>query len=86
MNRQERIAAKLEAIFSPDHLEIIDESHKHAGHAGAKPEGETHFRIEISSPTFKGQTHVQAHRQINESLKDEFASGLHALSIHLKKN
>lgn len=81
MNRAERIRASLTKAFSPDGLEIVDESHLHAGHAGARPEGETHFRVSVTSRAFEGVGRVQRQRLVNQALAQEFDSGLHALSI-----
>ncbi|MDZ4777739.1 MAG: BolA family protein [Alphaproteobacteria bacterium] len=67
--------------FAPIALEVSDESDKHHGHAGARPEGETHFRVRITAPEFAGLTRVARHRAITDALAAEFASGLHALSI-----
>jgi BolA family transcriptional regulator, general stress-responsive regulator len=79
--RGERIRAALVAAFSPEELEIVDESHLHHGHAGARPGGETHYSIRIRAGQFAGLSRVAKHRLINEALAGEFASGLHALSI-----
>ncbi len=79
--RKERIRASLTSSFAPIALEVIDESDRHAGHAGAAPEGETHFNVKIVSAAFAGQSRVARHRAITAALADEFASGLHALSI-----
>ena len=79
---RDSIVAKLSAKFSPTHLEVIDESHRHAGHAGARPEGESHFRVRIASPTLTG-TRVAQHRAITQTLDAEFAAGLHALAIEV---
>jgi len=79
--RKERIRASLTARFSPDVLDVIDESAKHHGHAGARPEGETHFRVRITAAAFAGMTRVARHRAVTDALADEFAGGLHALSI-----
>ena len=73
--------AALTAAFSPDLLEIDDESHLHHGHAGAAPDGETHYAVRIRAPVFAGLSRVARHRAINQALAAEFASGLHALSI-----
>ena len=82
-SRAERIAQRLNAVFSPGTLEVVDESAKHKGHAGAKPEGETHFRIVMESARFAGLTRVARQRLVNEALKGEFDAGLHALSLKL---
>lgn len=81
MSRAERIKAVLTKSFTPDELEIVDESHLHAGHAGARPEGETHFRVTVVAVAFDGINRVERQRMINTALADEFAGGLHALSI-----
>ncbi len=72
---------KLEAAFSPDWLEIVDESHLHAGHAGHRPEGETHFRVAIVSAAFTGKSRVERHRLVNAVLAEELASRVHALAL-----
>lgn len=81
MIRSERIHHTLSKSFSPSALEVIDDSHKHAGHAGAQPEGETHYTVRIVSSAFQGLSRVAMQRAIMDALKDEFDSGLHALSI-----
>jgi len=80
-SRRERIAASLTAAFAPEALEVIDESHRHAGHAGARPEGETHFRVKIVAAAFAGMSRIARHRAVTGALAGEFASGLHALAI-----
>ena len=85
------IRAKLEAGFSPVSLEIIDESHKHAGHAHATERpgragaaGETHFKVKVVSPAFEGKSRIERHRAINALLAAELGAGVHALSIDAK--
>ena len=80
-NVRERIAQKLKAALSPRQLEIVDESHKHAGHAGSRPEGETHFQVRIVSEAFQGKSRLDRHRLVNEALAQELAGPVHALSI-----
>ena len=82
--RAERIAQTLNALFAPQALEVVDESGKHKGHAGARPEGETHFRVEMTSARFADSSRVARQRLVNDALKDEFAAGLHALAMTLK--
>ncbi|MEQ1609383.1 MAG: BolA family protein [Hyphomonadaceae bacterium] len=79
--RTERIRAALVAAFSPSELDIVDESHLHHGHAGAAPGGETHFAVTIRSAALSGLSRLARHRAVNDVLKGEFASGLHALHI-----
>jgi BolA protein len=81
MSVSEIIKKKLIAQFKPTNLKIIDESHLHSGHVGARPEGETHFRLIISSETFIGKTRIEKQRQIYKALKEELAGPIHALSI-----
>lgn len=76
-----RITEKLTQAFAPAELSVSDESHLHAGHAGARPEGETHFRVKVVSQAFAGKTLVQQHRMINEVLAEELAGPVHALAI-----
>lgn len=77
----EGIALKLRRAFSPKELEVIDESHRHAGHAGARPGGETHFRVRIVAEVFEGKGRLDRHRLVNKALAEELAGPVHALSI-----
>lgn len=81
MDRAETIRRKLEAAFAPERLEIVDESHRHAGHAGARPEGGTHFRVTIVAAAFAGQPRLARQRRVYEALGEELAGGLHALAL-----
>jgi BolA family transcriptional regulator, general stress-responsive regulator len=76
------ITEKLTKAFSPQSLTVEDESHLHAGHAGHRPEGQTHYRVYIVSEAFRGKTRIDRHRMINAVLADELAGGVHALAIH----
>lgn len=77
----DRIAGKLTAQLAPEHLKVIDESHQHHGHSGWREGGETHFRVEIISPTFAGKSRLERHRLVNAALSEELAGGVHALAI-----
>ena len=77
------MVAKLSAKFAPTHLEVIDESEKHRGHAGHRPGGETHFRVRISSEQFIGKTRLAQHREIMGLLEAELKGGVHALAIEV---
>ena len=81
MTRKDRIAAALTEALRPIKLDIVDESHRHAGHAGARAGGETHYRLDIVSSAFVGKSRVERHRMVNAALAAEFANGLHALAI-----
>jgi BolA protein len=75
------IADKLRRSLAPTRLEIVDDSARHEGHAGARPGGETHFRVEIVSDAFAGKTRVDRHRLVNAALADELAGRVHALQV-----
>jgi BolA protein len=75
------IRQKLTERFSPTRLVVVDESHRHAGHAGARPGGETHFAVTITSAAFAGLGRVARQRLVYEVLKTELAAGVHALSL-----
>jgi BolA protein len=75
------ITDKLREAFTPESLEVTDESHLHEGHAGHRPGGETHFRLYIVSPAFKGKSRIERHRMINSTLAEELQGGVHALAI-----
>ncbi len=81
---RDAIVAKLSAKFAPRTLEVIDESSRHQGHAGSRPEGETHFRIRIVADSLSGQSRVAQHRAIMETLDAELKSGVHALAIEVR--
>jgi len=84
MNAADRIRGRLTEAFSPTELQVIDESDRHKGHAGARPEGETHFRVRVVADAFRDKSRVETHRMINAALEAEFARGLHALAIEAK--
>lgn len=77
----ETIRRKLQEAFNPDHLEVSDESHKHAGHAGAPDGGESHFDVVITAAAFKGRSRVLRQRDVYSVLKDELSGPVHALSV-----
>lgn len=81
MRVQRLIREKLESGLRPVSLDIVDESHHHAGHVGAKPEGETHFRIKVISPLFHGQSRVKRQQMVYGLLKEELAGPIHALAF-----
>ncbi|ESR24108.1 BolA family protein [Lutibaculum baratangense] len=81
MSRRDRIAALLETAFSPERMEILDESHLHHGHAGWREGGETHYRVLVVSSAFEAKNLIERHRMVNEALKPELDAGLHALAI-----
>ena len=84
MTVKQRIEAALTEALSPMSLEVIDDSHKHAGHMGARPGGETHFHIVVTSAAFEGLNRVAQQRLVNKILAEELAGPVHALSMELK--
>jgi len=84
MPAKDRITQTLTDAFRPATLEVLDESHLHAGHVGHRPEGETHFRVRIAAEAFRGKSRVEAHRMVNRVLAGEFAGGMHALAIEAR--
>jgi BolA protein len=84
MTTQQTITNKLREAFFPESLEVQDESHLHEGHAGHRPGGQTHFRVDIVSQAFKGKSRIERHRMINAALSKELAGSVHALAIHAK--
>ena len=74
----------LTAQFAPQKIVIEDQSELHAGHAGARPGGQTHYRLTLVSQAFDGLTRVARQRLIYHALREEFETGLHALSMDLK--
>ena len=73
------IEKRLTEVFSPQSLNIVDESHKHVGHASAGGAG--HFAVEIIADAFAGKTLIQRHRLIYDALDDAMNTEIHALSI-----
>ena len=82
MATRDLIMKKLTDAFAPASLDVVDESHQHAGHAGPREGGETHFRVYIVAEAFRGKSRLDRHRMINETLVGELAGGVHALAIH----
>jgi len=77
----ERIRRKLVDAFSPERLEVDDDSARHAGHAGAGEGGESHFDVTLVSPAFAGMGRVERQRRVYAALADELAGPVHALSL-----
>jgi BolA protein len=78
----EQLQKRLQEVLQPSHLEVIDESAQHHGHAGANGTGfGTHFRVRISAAGFAGKSAVARHRLVYDALQDFMDQGLHALAI-----
>ncbi len=83
MSVRERMETKLREALAPESLDIIDESHLHKGHVGARPEGETHFRAIIVAQAFEGLDRVARQKKVYQILADELAGPVHALTLRL---
>jgi BolA family transcriptional regulator, general stress-responsive regulator len=81
MRVTDRIREKLTAGLQPVRLAIFDESHRHAGHAGARPEGESHFRVEVVAAAFVGESRIARQRRVYALLAEELAGPVHALAL-----
>lgn len=81
MSVADTMREKLNAAFAPAQLVVEDESARHQGHAGAKPEGETHFRVAIVSSAFTGLSRVERQRRVYAALTEELRGRVHALSL-----
>ena len=75
------LAQKLTRALAPARLEIVDESHLHAGHAGARPEGESHFRVLVVAAAFEHKSRLERQRLVYRILADELADRVHALAL-----
>ena len=81
--REKLIKERLTMAFSPLQMELLDESHKHAGHPGAR-EGGGHFVLTIVSDAFAGKTPIQRHRMVYDALGELMKKEIHALSINAR--
>ena len=77
----DKIKHKIAEGLAPARLEIVDQSHLHAGHVGARPEGETHFRVEIVSAAYEGKSRLARQRLVYALLAEELAGQVHALEL-----
>ncbi len=84
MSVKDRITATLTEALRPESLQVSDESHQHAGHAGARPGGETHFRVRVTAEAFGGKSRIERHRMINALLATELRDRVHALAIEAR--
>ena len=81
MSVAETIREKLTQALVPSELIVEDESAKHAGHSGSRPEGETHFRVRIVSDAFEGLSRIERQRRVYAILQDELRTRVHALAL-----
>ena len=80
----DRIEETLQKAFAPSALTVTDDSHLHAGHAGARPGGESHFTADITASPFDGLARLARHRLVNDVLAEELAGPVHALVIRAR--
>lgn len=81
--RADRLRTALASAFRPSELHVSDDSALHAGHAGARPGGQTHYSVVLVSDAFRGMSRVERHRAVHAALEAEFGNGLHALALRL---
>jgi BolA protein len=84
MHVADAIRRKLTDALAPERLEIVDESYRHQGHAGAHPEGESHFRVEVVSAAFAGKSRLERQRLVHRVLAEELAGRVHALQLSVR--
>lgn len=82
MTVETSIREKLMVALEPTRLDVVNESHLHAGHSSSPGTGESHFRVLVVSPLFSGKSRVDRHRLVNAALADELKGSLHALAIN----
>ncbi|WP_163846207.1 BolA family protein [Pseudooceanicola aestuarii] len=84
MSRTAEIRSALERSFTPERLEVLDESESHRGHAGYQEGGESHFRIRMKAAAFEGQSRIARHRAVHAALGPDLISRIHALALELE--
>ena len=83
MATADTIAQKLKDALTPQQINVEDVSHKHAGHAGWREGGGSHFEVTVKATAFSGKSRLQRHRMINKILAEDLANSIHALELHL---
>jgi BolA family transcriptional regulator, general stress-responsive regulator len=81
MRVEDEIRRKLTLAFAPEALEVVNDSHHHAGHAGSPGTGESHFTIKVVSGAFEGKSRLERHRMVNQVLAEELSGKIHALAV-----
>lgn len=81
MSVEDRIREKLTLAFAPSTLEVVNDSHRHAGHAGSPGTGESHFTVKVVSASFAGKSRLERHRMVNDVLAEELKGKIHALAV-----
>lgn len=83
MSVTDEIRSRLDAAFAPETLDVVDESEAHRGHAGYQEGGESHFRVKISGPAFRGLSRLDRHRAVHEALGKDILTRIHALALEI---
>lgn len=83
MRIEDKIRSRLTEVFAPDLLEVENESHRHAGHAGDDGSGESHFRVRIRASAFAGQARLARHRSVHAALGPDLVGQIHALALDI---
>jgi stress-induced morphogen len=81
MRVEQSIREKLSGAFNPAAIEVVDDSHRHAGHGSSPQTGESHFSVVVVSPMFAGKSRIERHRMVNAALAEELAGPVHALAV-----
>jgi len=81
MRVEQAIREKLSAAFNPAAIEVVNDSHHHAGHGSSPGTGESHFSVVVVSPVFAGKSRLERHRMVNSALAEELSGKIHALAI-----
>src|SRR5262245_57568702 len=84
MSVETTIREKLLQMFQPTRLDVVNDSHLHAGHRGSPGTGESHFRVLMVSALFAGKSRLQRHRMVNDALATELQGKVHALALELR--
>lgn len=85
MSVTEQIKSRLEAALAPEHLEVRNDSHRHAGHAGDDGSGESHFHVTLKAAALAGQSRVAQHRAVHEALGKDLLARIHALGLTIER-
>ena len=83
MTRAEQITTRLTDAFDPEHLDVVDESEMHRGHAGFQEGGESHFRVKMVSSALVGQSRIAQHRAVHTAIGKQLMGEIHALALDL---
>jgi len=83
MTRAEQITTRLKDAFDPEHLDVVDDSEMHRGHAGFQEGGESHFRVKMVSAALAGQSRIAQHRAVHAAIGKQLMKEIHALALDL---